>query len=234
MLTLIILFLTISSSEQSKLLSETKSKKFNVLCATDVVEEGLETNISKLVICFDISENIKSFMQRRARARSQDSKMLFCCPEGIIGQRDILHLQNLQNQEKIMNSAVDSVDINLLGKLIDHTIIFPYIEKPEESTSDSEHKLASDDDYQAELSTSSQLLLQYCMQLQSQDYFKPQPLFWTVEVPNPNLNSPRLYQCSILLPTSVPPNARCILGKYHHHLTKIFIIIINYRSTKSK
>ncbi|KAH8717036.1 dicer-like protein 2 [Phaeosphaeriaceae sp. PMI808] len=54
---------------------------FNVVLATSVLEEGVDVSSCDLVICFERPKNIKSFVQRRGRARKQGSKYLIFIPE---------------------------------------------------------------------------------------------------------------------------------------------------------
>jgi ERCC4-related helicase len=45
----------------------------NLVIATDVLEEGIDVSACNLVICFDPPSNLKSFVQRRGRARHEES-----------------------------------------------------------------------------------------------------------------------------------------------------------------
>ena len=45
----------------------------NLIIATDVLEEGIDVTACHLVICFDKPPNLKSFIQRRGRARQGQS-----------------------------------------------------------------------------------------------------------------------------------------------------------------
>ncbi|RAL58356.1 hypothetical protein DID88_005773 [Monilinia fructigena] len=63
-------------SEQKDTLSDFKRRKIDILIATSVLEEGIDVRACNLVICFSKPENLKSFIQRRGRARQQDSKLI--------------------------------------------------------------------------------------------------------------------------------------------------------------
>lgn len=66
--------------EQQQDLSDFRSGKKNLMIATNVLEEGIDVSACNLVICFDLPKNLVSFIQRRGRARKQDSKYALFIP----------------------------------------------------------------------------------------------------------------------------------------------------------
>jgi len=70
---------------QSQTLVEFRARKKNLIVATDVLEEGIDITACNLVICFDPPPNLKSFIQRRGRARQEKSQfaMMFPVNEGV-------------------------------------------------------------------------------------------------------------------------------------------------------
>lgn len=68
-------FLDLSRKEYIKSLDDFRSGRKNLLVATSVLEEGIDVPACNLVVCFDKPSNLKSFIQRRGRARMSASKL---------------------------------------------------------------------------------------------------------------------------------------------------------------
>lgn len=66
----------IDQDEQKHNLSMFKSGQINLATATSVLEEGIDVPACNVVICFQAPANLKSFVQRRGRARHRDSKLV--------------------------------------------------------------------------------------------------------------------------------------------------------------
>jgi ERCC4-related helicase len=63
-------------SAQKTAIDDLRIGKKNVLVATSVLEEGIDVSACNLVICYDPPSNLRSFIQRRGRARKQESKFI--------------------------------------------------------------------------------------------------------------------------------------------------------------
>jgi hypothetical protein len=61
---------------QKNALSLFKSGRINLVIATSVLEEGIDVPSCNLVACFQKPANLKSFVQRRGRARHKDSELV--------------------------------------------------------------------------------------------------------------------------------------------------------------
>jgi ERCC4-related helicase len=63
----------LDSSEQQDTLEEFRLRHKNLIIATSVLEEGIDISACNVVICFNKPANLKSFIQRRGRARKHYS-----------------------------------------------------------------------------------------------------------------------------------------------------------------
>ncbi|CZS99458.1 related to Dcl-2 dicer RNA helicase/RNAseIII CAF [Rhynchosporium agropyri] len=66
----------IDLGEQKDNISNFKSGKINLAIATSILEEGIDVPACNAVISFQLPANLKSFVQRRGRARHRDSKLV--------------------------------------------------------------------------------------------------------------------------------------------------------------
>lgn len=63
-------------SDQKNVLAELRVGQTNVLIATNVLEEGIDVPACNVVICFDPPKDLRSFIQRRGRARDRQSRLV--------------------------------------------------------------------------------------------------------------------------------------------------------------
>ena len=61
---------------QEETLDHLKSGKKNLVIATSVLEEGIDVSECNFVICYNKPKTLKSFIQRRGRARKERSKLI--------------------------------------------------------------------------------------------------------------------------------------------------------------
>jgi hypothetical protein len=65
-----------SPHDQKEAVNDLRTGKKNLLIATSVLEEGIDVSACNLVVCFDPPSNLRSFIQRRGRARKEASKFI--------------------------------------------------------------------------------------------------------------------------------------------------------------
>jgi Helicase conserved C-terminal domain len=61
---------------QKHTLDDFRNGKKNLIISTSVLEEGIDISACHLVVCFSKPPNLKSFVQRRGRARARQSKFV--------------------------------------------------------------------------------------------------------------------------------------------------------------
>lgn len=102
----------IGQSNQAEQLNTLKSfgkGDFNLLFATDVAEEGLDLRYCQLVINFDSPDTVKSFIQRRGRARAENSHVISMIPLGVEGAGLLANLTIFCGQEQEMLKHGNSI-----------------------------------------------------------------------------------------------------------------------------
>ena len=66
----------IDVDSQKNVLAMFKKGQINLVVATSVLEEGIDVPSCNCVVCFQKPANLKSFVQRRGRARQRDSELV--------------------------------------------------------------------------------------------------------------------------------------------------------------
>lgn len=72
----------VTAKNQIGVIEGFRSGQINLLISTSVVEEGLDIPACHLVVCFSLPQNLKSFIQRRGRARRAKSTYVLMFEEG--------------------------------------------------------------------------------------------------------------------------------------------------------
>lgn len=67
---------------QKNTLDDLRHGRKNLIVTTNALEEGIDVSRCSVVICFHIPPNLKSFIQRRGRARKSNSKYVIMFEDG--------------------------------------------------------------------------------------------------------------------------------------------------------
>ncbi|KAL6855709.1 P-loop containing nucleoside triphosphate hydrolase protein [Trichoderma novae-zelandiae] len=164
-----------------------RSGKLNLLIATSVLEEGIDVPACNLVICFDTPTTPKSFIQRRGRARSKDSRLV------LFFDHSNPAISKWEAKEEEMNKIFEDEDraIRELGRLEDS-----------ESPS-SIFFIVPSTGARLEFDNAKQHLEHFCRVLCPADYVDARPDYIIQKEPD----SPRL-TATVLLPPFLAVNLR--------------------------
>ncbi|XP_051121429.1 endoribonuclease Dicer homolog 2 isoform X2 [Andrographis paniculata] len=177
-----------SRKEQNAIIDKFRNGKVNIIVSTSLLEEGLDVQSCNLVIRFDASANLCSFIQSRGRARMQNSDFVLMVKSGDGPAR------------ARVESYLSGVDI-MRRECVEHYDV------PCEPLGDEMH---GEPWYEVEstkaivtLSSSVSLLYYYCSRLPSDGYFKPHPRF--------SYNK-ELESCTLHLPNNCPIQTVAVQG----------------------
>ncbi|XP_011084676.1 endoribonuclease Dicer homolog 2 isoform X1 [Sesamum indicum] len=178
-----------SRKEQNAIVDEFRKGKVNIIVATSMLEEGLDVQSCNLVIRFDPSATICSFIQSRGRARMQNSDFILMVKSGDFSA--LARVRNYLASGDLMRSECLS-HAHLPCDPLDNAM-------HDESRYEVESTGAI-----VTLSSSIALLHFYCSRLPSDGYFKPYPRC-TI---NKELGS-----CTLHLPNSCPVQTITVQGE---------------------
>jgi Lhr-like helicase len=106
-----------SLDDQKTTLEDFRSQKCNMVIATNVLEEGIDISSCNLVICFNKPANLKSFIQRRGRAREKKSTFVMMLAQDDMARRkdwaamEADMLKMFQEQQKKVNNELQAEDL---------------------------------------------------------------------------------------------------------------------------
>ncbi|KAL3355452.1 hypothetical protein AABB24_019498 [Solanum stoloniferum] len=149
-----------SRKKQNKIVEEFRKGLVNIIVATSILEEGLDVQSCNLVIRFDPSATVCSFIQSRGRARMQNSDFLLMVRDG--DDPTLTRMQNYMASGEIMRQ-----------ESLRHASI-PCSPLDDELYDEPCYKVESTGAV-VTLSSSVSLLYFYCSRLPSDGYFKPNP-----------------------------------------------------------
>ncbi|KAA8537034.1 hypothetical protein F0562_029512 [Nyssa sinensis] len=151
---------TQTRKEQNKIIEEFRKGTVNIIVATSILEEGLDVQSCNLVIRFDPSATVCSFIQSRGRARMQNSEFLLMVRSGdtstLTRVKNYLDSGNIMREESLRHASVPCAPLDC------------------ESFAEVSYRVETTDAV-VTLSSSVGLLYFYCSRLPSDGYFKPSP-----------------------------------------------------------
>lgn len=174
-------------------LEKFRERKLDILVATSVLEEGVDVPACNMVICFDQPRDLKSFIQRRGRARMRDSKLF-------LFQRDDPELVRdwIQLEEDMKRQYLDELRVvQEVGKLesIKENSLSPICDRVTGAKLEANQARAHLD--------------HFCAAIGSHQYVDARPYFLTETIPEHDQGPPRI-AATVVLPTSLPAQLRRI------------------------
>ncbi|XP_045805840.1 endoribonuclease Dicer homolog 2-like [Trifolium pratense] len=149
-----------SRKSQNEIVDEFRMGLVNVIVATSILEEGLDVQSCNLVIRFDPSPTVCSFVQSRGRARMQNSDYILMVKSG----DSVTH----SRLEKYLAGG------EMMRKKSLHYSSLPCERLESDQFHDQTYRVATTEAV-VNLSSSITLIYLYCSRLPSDGYFKPTP-----------------------------------------------------------
>ncbi|XP_022732896.1 endoribonuclease Dicer homolog 2-like isoform X2 [Durio zibethinus] len=174
--------------KQNEIVEEFRKGVVNIIVATSILEEGLDVQSCNLVIRFDPSATVCSFIQSRGRARMQNSDYLLMVNSGDSSTHS--RLKNYLTSGEIMRK-----------ESLCHAL-YPCSPLRNDLNDEEVYRVASTGACMT-LSSSVGLIYFYCSRLPADGYFKPTPRCVTDK---------EMGICTLHLPKSSPIRTVCIQG----------------------
>ncbi|TVY60883.1 Dicer-like protein [Lachnellula suecica] len=136
----------VGAESRNDSLSDFRAGKLNLIIATSVLEEGIDVPACNVVICFQQPANLKSFIQRRGRARDRSSKLILLLESLTqpkewrqleknmkdLYENDMRVLQELESLENTEEHDGRSFRVESTGALLDQDNAVAYVDlRPE-------------------------------------------------------------------------------------------------------
>lgn len=169
-----------------------RSGRCDLLIATSVLEEGIDVPACNLVICFDRPSNLKSFIQRRGRARMKNSKLLLFCEDDDDAQTT---WEDLEQEMKKQYEAEDR-EKEELAQL-------------EEISDGYDHTFSTRSGNEMDIDSAKGHLDHFCASLFSKQFVECMPYYLFERTKTTGAKSePPLIRATVVLPNSLPANLR--------------------------
>ncbi|KAI3317473.1 RNase3 domain-containing protein [Xylariaceae sp. AK1471] len=182
-------------------LEDFRTDKINLLIATSVAEEGIDIPACNLIICFNAPSNLKSFIQRRGRARMENSKFILLSE----ASSDQLHTWLALEDEMKKRYEDDTRTAHKLAKLEDletNPTVAP-LHIPSTGA-------------QLDFDQAKSHLEHFCQKITYGQYIDYRPYYIAQQI-NSSTNRPPKFTAVVILPPSLPPAIRRVksLGQWY-------------------
>lgn len=189
-------FLDLNQKKEDSLsLEHFRKGKINLLIATSVLEEGIDVPVCNLVICFEKPTNLKSFIQRRGRARMSASQLYL-----LVKDESDQSLQEWQALEREMKQRYE-----------DEMRQIEELEIIEDSETDGYPVLRDmNTDAQLTIHDAKSHLDHFCATLSSRKFVNWNPFYTIHDMEGNPIEShqPGLRKATVHLPVILAPNLR--------------------------
>ncbi|RYP60987.1 hypothetical protein DL770_009872 [Monosporascus sp. CRB-9-2] len=181
--------------DRSRHLQDFQDGKLNLLVATEVLEEGIDVPACNLVVCFDPPTNLKSFIQRRGRARARESRLIMMVPA-----ESNKHVEWAELEMEMKKKYEDELrEIQRLADL------------EEEESPDIPPFCVAKTGAQLDFDQAKSHLEHVCTSLTSSQYVESRPYYLKRET-EVSRSGPPMIQETVVLPVSFPPHLRRFEG----------------------
>ncbi|KAI0203083.1 RNase3 domain-containing protein [Astrocystis sublimbata] len=177
-------------------LEDFRTGKLNLLVATSVAEEGIDVPACNLVVCWNSPPNVKSFIQRRGRARMENSRIILLLEDSSEQHQVWLELEGVMKR-CIEDDTRVAHELEELEALDTNPNISPLI-------------IASTG-AQLDFDQAKSHLEHFCRKISSKQYIDSRPYYITEQIGSSSDGHPMM-NASVQLPPSLPQAVRRVKG----------------------